>query len=108
MTDVSATTTAFSAATVNEVARLDADMTDVSATTTAFSASTVENIKRIDSVLNEEINARIANDITPGTYTLNGDASVEMVIPTNSEEVQDIKVKVSNNFFDFGTFEDNE
>ena len=108
VTAVSATTTAFSAATVNEIARLDADVTAVSATTTAFSASTVENIKRIDSVLNEEINARIANDITPGTYTLNGDASVEMVIPTNSEEVQDIKVKVSNNFFDFGTFEDNE
>jgi uncharacterized protein (TIGR02145 family) len=44
------------------------------------------------------------NDITPGTYVLNGDASNEMVIPTYSEDVADVKIKVSDDFFNFGEF----
>lgn len=44
------------------------------------------------------------NDIIPGVYVLNGDHSSEMVVPTYSEEVSDVKIKVSEDFFNFGEF----
>jgi uncharacterized protein (TIGR02145 family) len=108
---LSAETVAFSASTVAEVARIDADVVSVnssvdtlSAETIAFSAYTVAEVARIDKKVNDEADARIANDITPGTYVLNGDSSIEMVIPTNSDAVSDVKIKVSDEFFNFGEF----
>ena len=91
--ELSATTEAFSAATVVEIARLDGKIDELSATTEAFSAATVAEIERLD-----------GQDIVPDTYVLNGDASSEMVIPTYSDKVADIKIKVSDDFFNFGEF----
>ena len=69
-----------------------------------LSSSTISEINRIDEDINTEKNERIANDLTPGTYVLEGDYSSEMVIPTNSTELPDVKIKVSNDFFNFGEF----
>ena len=44
------------------------------------------------------------NDIIPGVYILNGDHYSAMVVPTYSEEVSDVKIKVSEDFFNFGEF----
>ena len=102
--ELSATTEAFSAATVVEVARLDGKVDELSATTKAFSASTVAEVARLDNRIDEEAQARIDNDLTPGVYVLSGEPSSEMVIPTNSDEIADIKIKVSDDFFNFGEF----
>lgn len=45
-----------------------------------------------------------ANDYMPGQYVLYGESESEMVIPTKGEEVDDIRIKVSDDFFNFGTF----
>ncbi len=94
---LSASTVAFSAATVAEVARLDGKVDELSATTEAFSAATVAEVARLD-----------GKDLVPDTYVLDGNASSEMVIPTYSVDVEDVKIKVSESFFNFGTFENNE
>ena len=64
--------------------------------------------KNVDDQLLAEIKnegvIRKNNDITPGTYVLSGDASSEMVIPTYSDEIADVKIKVSDDFFNFGEF----
>ena len=91
--ELSAATEAFSAATVAEVARLDGKVDELSAATEAFSAATVAEIERLD-----------GKDLVPDTYVLDGDASSEMVIPTYSDKVADIKIKVSDDFFNFGEF----
>ena len=54
--------------------------------------------------IDEETRQRQANDYTPGQYILSGESESEMVIPTNGEEVDDIRIKVSDDFFNFGTF----
>ena len=54
--------------------------------------------------IGEETRQRQANDYTPGQYILSGESESEMVIPTNGEEVDDIRIKVSDDFFNFGTF----
>lgn len=102
--ELSATTEAFSAATVTEIERLDGRVDELSATTEAFSAATVAEIERLDNRIDEEAQARIDNDLTPGVYVLSGEPSSEMVIPTNSDEIADIKIKVSDDFFNFGEF----
>jgi hypothetical protein len=61
----------------------------------------------LSAIRNEGV-IRKNNDVIPGIYVLSGDASSEMVIPTYSVDVEDVKVKVAENFFDFGTFENNE
>ena len=91
--ELSATTKALSAATVAEVVRLDGKIDKLSATTEAFSAATVAEIERLD-----------GKDLVPDTYVLDGDASSEMVIPTYSDKVADIKIKVTDDFFNFGEF----
>ena len=91
--ELSATTEAFSAATVSEITRLDGKVDELSATTEVFSAATVSEITRLD-----------GKDLVPDTYVLDGDASSEMVIPTYSDKVADIKIKVSDDFFNFGEF----
>ena len=101
---VSGEVVTLSAATVAEVARLDGKIDELSATTEAFSAATVAEIERLDKKIDDETQARFDNDVTPGTYVLDGDASSEMVIPTNSEDVADVKIKVSDDFFNFGEF----
>ena len=102
--ELSATTKAFSAATVAEIERLDGRADGLSATTEAFSAATVAEIELLDNRIDEEAQARIDNDLTPGVYVLSGEPSSEMVIPTNSDEIADIKIKVSDDFFNFGEF----
>ena len=116
--ELSATTEAFSAATVAEVARLDSKVDELSATTEAFSAATVAEVARLDSKVDElsatteafsaatvaEIERLDGKDLVPDTYVLDGDASSEMVIPTYSDKVADIKIKVSDDFFNFGEF----
>ena len=115
---LSAATVAFSAATVAEVARLDGKIDELSATTEAFSAATVAEIERLDGKIDElsatteafsaatvaEIERLDGKDLVPDTYVLDGDASSEMVIPTYSDKVADIKIKVSDDFFNFGEF----
>ena len=91
--ELSATTEAFSAATVAELTRIDGKVNELSATTEAFSAATVAEIERLD-----------GKDLVPNTYVLDGDASSEMVIPTYSDKVADIKIKVTDDFFNFGKF----
>lgn len=76
----------LSGTTVEEIARLDNTINE-------FSASTVSGITYLDH-----------NDIKPGKYELSGDSDSEMVIPTKGDEVNDIKISVSNDFFNFGTF----
>ena len=91
--ELSAATEAFSATTVVEVTRLDDKVDELSAVTEAFSAATIAEIERLD-----------GKDLVPNTYVLDGDASSEMVIPTYSDKVADIKIKVSDDFFNFGEF----
>ena len=116
--ELSAVTEAFSAATVAEVARLDDKVDELSAATKAFSAATVAEIERLDGKVDElsaateafsaativEIERLDGKDLVPDTYVLDGDASSEMVIPTYSDKVADIKIKVSDDFFNFGEF----
>ena len=45
---------------------------------------------------------RKENDITPGEYILNGDEQMAMTIPTFGDEVGDLSIKVSSDFFNFG------
>ena len=112
---VDETVNAFSAATVAEVNRIDETVSVFSAATVAevnridetintFSAATVAEVNRVDETLEQEINERYANDLTPGTYVLDGNYSSEMVIPTNSKDLPDVKIKVSDDFFNFGEF----
>jgi uncharacterized protein (TIGR02145 family) len=109
------TVSAFSAATVAEVNRIDeivstfsaatvAEVNRIDETVNAFSAATVAEVNRIDETVEQEKNERYANDLTPGTYVLDGNYSSEMVIPTNSTELPDVKIKVSDDFFNFGEF----
>ena len=116
--ELSAVTEAFSASTVAEVARLDDKVDELSAATEAFSAATVAEIERLDGKVDELSAATVAfsaatvaeierldgKDLVPDTYVLDGDASSEMVIPTYSDKVADIKIKVSDDFFNFGEF----
>ena len=44
----------------------------------------------------------MTNDITPGEYILNGDEQMVMTIPTFGDEVGDLSIKVSSDFFNFG------
>ena len=90
---VSGAVDTVSAITTENIQRIDADITFLSGTVDTFSAATVAEINRLD-----------GKDVEPGTYVLDGDTSSEMVIPTYSDEVADIKIKVSEDFFDFGTF----
>ena len=72
-------------------------------------ASSVEN--SLNGAICKEKNRAIAaeqeleaNDYMPGQYVLYGESESEMVIPTKGEEVDDIRIKVSDDFFNFGTF----
>lgn len=60
--------------------------------------------KILQTNIDNEENQRIANDYVPGLYILSGESSSEMVIPTSGETVNDIRIKVSDDFFNFGTF----
>lgn len=104
---VSATTemvNELSASTVENIETINTNIEELS----AFTAS---NIERIDTTINEFSASTVeklaeldASDIEPDTYVLPGDSDSEMVIRTKGEDVPDVKVKVSTDFFDFGTF----
>ena len=55
----------------------------------------------LDAIRNEGI-IRKNNDIKPGEYILQGDSEKETVLPTMGDEIADIKIKVSSDFFNFG------
>jgi uncharacterized protein (TIGR02145 family) len=55
----------------------------------------------LEAIRNEGI-IRKNNDIKPGEYILEGDSDNETVLPTFGEEIADIKIKVSSDFFNFG------
>ena len=93
-----------SATTVVEITRLDEEINNVNELVENLSSTTISEISRIDANVETEKNERIANDLTPGTYVLEGDYSSEMVIPTNSKDLPDVKIKVSDDFFNFGEF----
>ena len=42
------------------------------------------------------------NDVVPGEYILNGDENIVMNIPTFGETTDDLTIKVSSDFFNFG------
>ena len=67
-----------------------------------------EEDNKIREALEKEIVDRINNDIKPGNYTLEGDSEKEMTLPTFGEEVADITIKVSSDFFNFGKIINNE
>jgi uncharacterized protein (TIGR02145 family) len=52
--------------------------------------------------LQNESKIRKENDVVPGEYILNGDENVVMNIPTFGEEINDLTIKVSSDFFNFG------
>lgn len=55
----------------------------------------------LEAIRNEGI-IRKNNDITPGEYTLDGANDKEMILPTNGENIDDVKIKLSDDFFNFG------
>ena len=82
----------------------------ISAETELNNAISAEKIRAIsaETALNEaitqEVADRIANDLIPAQYILSGDSSDEIVIPTYGEEVEDVRIRISDDFFNFGTF----
>ena len=65
----------------------------------ASSAETFLNDK-----IEQEIQDRLANDYVPGDYVISGESNTKVVIPTYGDDVQDITIRVSDDFFNFGTF----
>lgn len=55
----------------------------------------------LDAIRNEGI-IRKNNDITPGEYVLQSNET--LTLPTNSNEIPDVKINVADDFFNFGTF----
>jgi hypothetical protein len=55
----------------------------------------------LNAIRNEGV-IRKNNDITPGIYTLDGDSEKEMTLPTNGKDIDDVRIKVSSDFFNFG------
>ena len=82
----------------------------MSAETELNNAISAEKIRAISAetalnkALNQEVSERIANDLIPAQYILSGDSSDETVIPTYGEEVEDVRIRISDDFFNFGTF----
>lgn len=89
----------FSAGTIAEVERLDSKIDELSGSVETFSADTVNEFAAVRNELAEESATRAANDIVPGTYTLTQSGAT---IPTSSEDVEDVKIEVDENFFFFG------
>ena len=61
----------------------------------------------LNAIRNEGV-IRKNNDITPGIYTLEGDSEKEMPLPTYGKDIDDVKIKGSSDFFNFGKIIDNE
>lgn len=101
-----------------DIETINTEISGITENLNELSASTTENVERIDNTINEfsastvgeieridnELVRLDGNDIIPGTYTLNGDSDSEMEIPTKGEGVENLKIKVSDDFFGFGTF----
>ena len=102
----------------NRIDNIDTEINEITENLNELSASTTENVERIDNTINEfsastvneieriddELIRLDGNDIVPNTYVLSGDSNSEMVIPTKGDDVDDLKIKVSEDFFDFGNF----
>lgn len=61
-----------------------------------------DEIQNRKDAIEKEISERHAHDITPGEYVLNGASDKEMILPTNGNDVPDVKIIVSDDFFNFG------
>ena len=61
-----------------------------------------DEIQNRKDAIEKEISERYAHDITPGEYVLNGANDKEMILPTNGNDVPDVKIIVSDDFFNFG------
>lgn len=86
-----------------EDARLDALISVEAIKRQEEDGKLAEEDKKLHSKIDNEIAERIANDIVPGDYTLGSNDT--MTIPTKGEKVNDVNIKISDNFFDFGKFE---
>jgi uncharacterized protein (TIGR02145 family) len=58
--------------------------------------------KNLQANIDAESKSRQDNDITPDTYTLKSNET--MILPTNGEDIDDVKINISDDFFNFGTF----
>jgi hypothetical protein len=90
---------------INNEAKLRENVDEQLRTAINNEALTRKNVddQLLTAIKNEGI-IRKNNDIVPGDYILNGDASIETVIRTYSNEIDDVKIKVSDDFFNFGEF----
>ena len=88
---------------IEEDARLDALISVEAIKRQEEEAKRAEEDKKLHDKIDNEIADRIANDIVPGDYTLGSNDT--MTIPTNGENVDDVNISISDNFFDFGKFE---
>lgn len=64
--------------------------------------------QNILNALKAEMDERSANDIVPGEYELKGampdEGGMASVLPTRGGHVDDVKISLSDDFFNFGTF----
>lgn len=88
---------------IEEDARLDALISVEAIKRQEEEAKRAEEDKKLHDKIDNEIADRIANDIVPGDYTLGSNDT--MTIPTKGENVDDVNISISDNFFDFGKFE---
>ena len=65
-----------------------------------------DEIQNRKDAIEKEISERHAHDITPGEYILDGANDKEMILPTNGENIDDVKIKLSDDFFYFGKIVD--
>ena len=98
----------LSASTIENIDRFDSaietiddNISFVSGSVDTVSALTKAEITRLNNIINNEGANRENHDITPGNYTLERDG---MVLPTNGTEVDDVKIVIDDNFFNFGEF----
>ena len=98
----------LSASTIENIDRFDSaietiddNISFVSGSVDTVSALTKAEITRLNNIINNEGTNRENHDITPGNYTLERDG---MVLPTNGTEVDDVKIVIDDNFFNFGEF----
>lgn len=84
---------------------LDSKIIDEANTRKAADDVEAEARKMADEIEKTE---RISHDIIPGEYVLQGVNSTEMIIKTHGDNVEDVKIKLSDDFFNFGPILNND
>lgn len=82
---------------------IQGDVEELSGATEAAISGINESISGLTTNLAKEIENRIAADITPGIYPFNQEGTE---LPTNSPEIDDVKIEVTDDFFYFGNIID--